>query len=85
MFMCRYTMEQFEDKDLAYTAILECRLAHPAKETFVLKFSSKQAVLGFLDQIKNQRLEYVVTRVRGDKEFGPASPLDLIHLIGGAQ
>jgi hypothetical protein len=85
VFMCRYTMQQFEDKDLAYTAILASRLRHPAKETFMLKFSSKQAIMGFLDQIKNQRQEYVVTKVRGNKEYGPALPLDLIHLIGGAQ
>lgn len=85
MFMCRFTQQQFEDKDLAYTAILASRLSHPAKETFVLKFSSKKAMLGFLEQIKNQHQDYIVTKVHGKKEFGPASPLDLIHLIGGAQ
>lgn len=85
MFMCRFTQQQFEDKDLAYTAILASRLTHPAKDTFVLKFSSKKALLGFLDQIKNQHQEYVVTKAGGKKEFGPAFPLDLIHLIGGAQ
>lgn len=85
MFMCRFMQQQFEDKDLAYTAILESRLAHPAKETFVLKFSSKKALLGFLEQIKNQHQAYVVTKVHGNKEYGPASPLDLIHLVGGAQ
>ncbi|HLO03416.1 MAG TPA: hypothetical protein VK191_09915 [Symbiobacteriaceae bacterium] len=85
MFMCRFTQEQFEDKDLAYTAIIAARLAHPAKETFVLKFSSKKALLGFFDQIKNQQQEYVVTKVHGNKTYGPDSPLDLIHLVGGAQ
>jgi hypothetical protein len=83
MFMCRYTGQQFEDKDLAYTTILASRRSHPAAETFMLKFSSKQAMVGFLDQIKNQQQDYVVTKVRGKKQFGPAFPLDLIHLIGG--
>jgi hypothetical protein len=82
MFMCQFTGQQFEDKDLAYTAILESRLSHPAASTFLLKFSSKHAVLGFLESIKNQRQNYVVTKVRGEKKFGPATPLDLIHLIG---
>jgi hypothetical protein len=83
MFMCRYIGQQFEDKDLTYTAILASRRSHPAAETFVLKFSSKHAVVGFLEQIKNQHQEYVLTKVRGNKQFGPAIPLDLIHLIGG--
>lgn len=83
MFMCRYTQQQFEDKDLAYTAILASRLNHPASQTFLLKFSSKQAIMSFLEQIRNQHQAYVVTKVRGNKQFGPANPLDLIHLIGG--
>jgi hypothetical protein len=83
MFMCRFTGQQFEDKDLAYTAILASRQSHPAARTFLLNFSSKQALMGFLEQIKQQHQEYVVTKVRGDKKFGPALPLDLIHLIGG--
>jgi hypothetical protein len=87
MFMCAQCQEQYEDRDLAYTLILESRLIHPAADTFMLKFCSKAQVREFLDRIVNQQQRYVLTRKgKGhDKKFDPAFPLDLLLLVGSSQ
>jgi hypothetical protein len=87
MFMCKQCWEQFEDKDLAYTLILEARLNHPAAETFLLKFCSKAHVQQFLEQISHQRQKYVLTK-KGkteDKQYGPDYPKELLLLVGSSK
>jgi hypothetical protein len=87
MFMCAQCQEQYEDRDLAYTLILESRLIHPAADTFMLKFCSKAQVREFLDRIVNQQQCYVLTRKgKGhDKKFDPAFPRDLLILVGSSK
>jgi hypothetical protein len=87
MFMCKECGQQYDDKDLAFTVILENRLTHPAAEMYLLKFCSKQHVQAFLEQINNQHQRYVLTKKGkgSDKQFEPAFPLDLQLLVGSTK
>lgn len=87
MFMCKHCLEQFEDKDLAYTIIPETRVNFPAADAFILKFCSKAHVQEFLEQIKNHKQKYVLTKVgkSGEKSFEPDYPLDLLLLVGSSK
>lgn len=87
MFVCTQCQEHFQDKDLAYSLILENRLAHPAADMFVMKFCSKMHVQEFLDRIGNQRQLYVLTRTgkSGGKAFEPGYPRDLLLLVGSSK
>ncbi|MFZ5815666.1 MAG: hypothetical protein ACOY93_10250 [Bacillota bacterium] len=80
-------MEQYEDKDLAYTLILESRLTHPAADAFVMKFCSRNHVQEFLSRIRNQGQKYVLTRIlaNGEQTFPADSPLELLLLVGSSK
>lgn len=87
MFMCKYCLEQFEDKDLAYTLILESRLDHPMADAFVLKFCSKAHVQELLHHISNQRQKYVLTKItrNGEQKFPADYPLELLLIVGSSK
>ncbi len=87
MFMCGQCQEQYEDTSLAYTLILESRLAHPAADMYVLKFCSKAHVQEYLERINNQKQKYVLTKKGkgGDKAFEAAAPLELLLLVGSSK
>lgn len=85
--MCTQCQEQFEDKDLAYTLILESRLSHPAADAFMQRFCSKAHLQDFLQRSRSQGQKYVLTKKgkAGDKQFEPVAPLDLLLKVGSSQ
>lgn len=88
MFLCKQCEEQFEDRDLAYTIILESRLSHPMADAFLMKFCSKAHVQEFLERINNQHQRYVLTKVEktgATRQFDPDVPLNLLLLVGSSK
>jgi hypothetical protein len=87
MFMCKQCLEQFEDKDLAYTLILESRMNQPYGDAFVLKFCSKAHVQEFLSRISNQRQKYVLSKITrsGEQKFPADYPLELLLHVGSSK
>ncbi len=87
MFMCKECLEQFEDKDLAYTLILESRMSHPAADAFMLKFCSKAHVQQYLQHISYQGQKYVLTKVTksGEQKFPADTPLELLLVVGSSK
>lgn len=88
MFMCKHCLEQYEDKDLAYSIIPEIRVNFPgAAESYAVKFCSKAHVQEFLEQIKAHQQKYVLTKhgKGGDKTFEPATALELLLLVGSSK
>lgn len=87
MFMCKQCLEQFDDKDLAYTLILETRVNQPYADAFVLRFCSKAHVQDFLQQISNQKQRYVLAKVTksGEQKFPADYPLELLLLVGSSK
>jgi hypothetical protein len=87
MFLCKYCQEQFDDRDLAYTVILEAREHFPAAELFLNKFCCLSHLQTFLTHISNQSQTYVLTKITptGNKRFDAATPLDLLLLVGSSK
>ncbi|HYG58672.1 MAG TPA: hypothetical protein VD902_11500 [Symbiobacteriaceae bacterium] len=88
MFMCKHCLEQYEDKDLAYTLIPEKRRSHPMADAFVLKFCSKAHVQQFLEDISHHSQVFILTKVDpsgNNKEFEPNAALDLLLLVGSSK
>lgn len=87
MFMCKECLEQFQDKDLAYTLILEARANQPYADAFVLRFCSKAHVQEYLSHISYQKQKYVLAKVTrsGEQKFPADYPLELLLLVGSSK
>lgn len=87
MFMCKQCLEQYEDKDLAYTLLLESRANQPYGDSFILKFCSKAHVQEFLQQVSKQRQKYILAKVTksGEQKFPADYPLELLLLVGSSK
>lgn len=86
MFMCKHCLQQYDDNELAYTLILESRMSVPAETVgmYLMKFCSLKHTQQFLENIRTQKLRYVLTKKgpNGDKQYEPAYPADLLLVIG---
>lgn len=87
MFLCKHCGEQYEDKDLAYTLILENRATLTTADMFLMKFCSKAHLQEFLHHISAQQQRYLLTKIEkgGSKQFEADYPLNLLLLVGSSK